>query len=240
MAAVTYVVGAGALALRLAFAHFPARMVIGELPREFAITIGLTEVVLPTAGVAILLTIGAYWADFDTRAINWKRDAAAVGAVAAVPVLIAAVLAYHRLDGWGTELLWLLPACVVVAIIVAGAARAISWIREHVPGARIRKLAALGAVVAVPLAAGFVMVSGGLPLEDVRVCGPAGPYKPDGQLIGHSKEQVVVGIDEGEREYAVVFPASGVTQVLIGELAPAGERVGCAGGQLSHLAQPGN
>lgn len=195
-------------------------MVIGELPREFAITIGLTEVVLPVAVVAIVLTVVAYLADFDTRAKNWKRDAAVVGAVAAVPVLIAAVLAYHRAGGWGTELLWLLPACLVVAIVVAGAARAISWIREHVPGPRFRKLAALGAVVAVPLAAGFVMVSGGLPLENVRVCRPAGPYEPDGKLIGHSKEQVVVGIDEGEREYAVVFPASRVTQVFIGEGAP--------------------
>jgi hypothetical protein len=49
-----YAIGGGVLTLRLFLEDLPSLMIVGQLPREFLISIGLTQIVLPALAAAAL------------------------------------------------------------------------------------------------------------------------------------------------------------------------------------------
>jgi hypothetical protein len=49
-----YAIGGGVVTLRLYLENLPSLTVVGQLPREFLISIGLTQIVLPALAVAAL------------------------------------------------------------------------------------------------------------------------------------------------------------------------------------------
>ena len=56
-AVLVYVLGGAVLFARLSFAHLPAEAVFGQLPREFLITVGVGQVLVPGLIVAALYAI---------------------------------------------------------------------------------------------------------------------------------------------------------------------------------------
>jgi hypothetical protein len=52
--ALVYAAGGGVLALRLYLSDLPSRTVVGQLPRDLLISVGLSQIVLPALGVAAI------------------------------------------------------------------------------------------------------------------------------------------------------------------------------------------
>src|SRR5215210_4759969 len=51
-----YAAGGGVLALRLYLSDLPSRTVVGQLPRDLLISVGLAQIVVPALGVAAVYT----------------------------------------------------------------------------------------------------------------------------------------------------------------------------------------
>jgi hypothetical protein len=119
--ALVYAAGGGVLALRLYLAHLPSRTIVGQLPRELLISVGLSQVVLPVLAVAALYAayrllrgkapppkrLVRQWTERSRRA--WAE---LIGA-SAIPALVVAgfvALSANDVRGRSKQLLWLYPA----------------------------------------------------------------------------------------------------------------------------------
>jgi hypothetical protein len=238
--ALVYAAGGGVLALRLYLAHLPSRTIVGQLPRDLVISIGLANIVLPVLAVAALYAayrilrgesvpptrLVGQFADRSPRA--W---AAVVGA-SALPALVVAVViavAAEDEDSGSKQLLWLDPIeklavlgflVTLLAVLVALDVRA-RLVRRYREPASLwstrRAIASVTTVVALAAVPVCVMLSGAFfPLLDARVCTRSTAI--DGVLIGETSARTYVGETRTEPGPLLVFsiPSSEIQATYIG------------------------
>lgn len=231
--AVVYIAGGGVLALRLYLAHLPSRTIVGQLPRELVISVGLAQVVLPVLGVAAVYAIYRFLrgtAAPPRRFVRqWKvrswRGWATLVAASAIPALIAAgALAWadEEVRGGPKGLLWLAPVTflltLLVVLIALGVRERLAARYENEwdkPAALIR-MTILVALASVPTA--VVLAGAYLPLLDAKVCTTTGS-DVTGLLIGETSDRTYIGEDErGPTGPLLMFsvPRTQITETFIG------------------------
>jgi len=136
--ALVYAAGGGVLALRLYLSDLPSRTVVGQLPRDLLISVGLSQIVLPALGVAAIYVITRLlWGNsppptrlvdewgakpsrrgWRVRLEGWRRLLAA----SAIPALVATGFAAEQMWRYVTrdwqKLLPSLPLTFLVTLIV--------------------------------------------------------------------------------------------------------------------------
>lgn len=236
-----YLTGGLVLALRLFFADTEWEIVIGQLPREVLISIGMAEVVLPSLAVAALY--GAFRLKGGSTAIGpqvlkepWTAELERIekGKFAATAVVIGGLLV---LPGgiWAATAhdpgkLTLLPVAWAISSLLAWAAlnaRARIWKRfpdEAWNG--LRAVALMMVVVALVVIPGSIAFWAARPLSDARVCVVGQTEPVDGLFIGETSNRVyVAGFTAGSdpREISSI-PTARIERVRIG---PDAEAEGC-------------
>jgi hypothetical protein len=229
--ALVYAAGGGVLALRLYLAHLPSRTIVGQLPRDLVISIGLANIVLPVLAVAALYAayrvlrgdsppptvLVRQFADRSPRA--WAE---VVGASALPALVVAATIAIGAddEDTGSDQLLWLDPIeklavlgflVTLLAVLVALDVRA-RLVRRFGDPASLwstrRAIGAMTTVVALAAVPVCVIVSGAFfPLLDARVCTRTASI--DGVLIGETSARTYVGEKRTEPGPLLVFSIPG-------------------------------
>ena len=233
-----YAAGGGVLALRLYLAHLPSRTIVGQLPREVLISVGLSQVVLPVLVVAAFyaayrLLLGSApppkWLVRQRTERSLRAHAALVGA-SAVPAMAVAGLIALGATSAGTrsaQLLWLVPAekvallaflLTLVTVLVALNIRARLVEQYGDPQGRWsgrRPIALMTIVIAVALVPVSVLLSGAFyPLLDAKVCTSLSEVR--GVLIGETTDRTYLG-ETGEPPLRVFsVPGSQITETFIG------------------------
>jgi hypothetical protein len=225
--ALLYAIGGGVLALRLYFESLPSLTVVGQLPREFLISLALTQVALPTAAVAALyLTIRLVVGLRPPRKLvaleprrsrrDWARLIAAAAGLAALATLVGAGPALLREEpGW--FLAWTLLGFVLAGVValVALELRARVARRDRDWHDR-RSVAAMTGVVALAFLPMWLMSAGTFHLLDAKVC-LAGDAEEEGVLVGETSDRVYIGEKGGRGPRRVVsLPLGQVEELVIG------------------------
>jgi hypothetical protein len=229
-----YAIGGGVVTLRLYLEDLPSLTVVGQLPREFLISIGLTQIVLPALGVAALYfavraLLGSS-ARPPTRLVRqWRSGSRRVWAELVVVSMLAAsgltLLAGApalRREGFdnGTLVVMLIVAIGVTVVVelLALKARASLAERERFAWNTLRPMVAMVCVVAFALFPAFVVSAGTFHLLEAKVCVEDG-LDAAGLLVGETSAGVYIGDPRGTREgprRVVSVPNERVEKLLIG------------------------
>ncbi len=226
-----YLTGGAVMALRLAFKNLGWDNVVSQLPREFLISIGFGQVLLPA------LLAGALYGLFRLlRADRAKppvlhrfreRDArlgtfvgyARTLAVLSIPP--AAILGLRILgDGLGPRAPWVGAAGVAVLAIVAVAvheARAVVLTRQR-NGRGWNSLSAaisMAALYTVAVIPSMMAAAAGVPLTEAKVC-TVNNFAEFGYLVGQTSDRIYLG-EKGERRRIGVIPMARVEELFIGD-----------------------
>jgi hypothetical protein len=217
--ALLYAAGGGVLALRLYFQDLPSLTVVGQLPREFLISIALTQLLLPALLVAAVY--GAVRLLFRPTPMprrfvaGWSLHAAGV-ALALLATGVGWLLARntdgsHRLPG--------LPIAFALSLLVALVAlklRAEAARKYEGDWDRVRPAALMACIVGLGSIPIWVIVAGTFHLLDAKVCTTSQTLET-GVLIGETGDRVYIGEERssGPRRVAS-FPLAQVEEVFIG------------------------
>ncbi len=235
-----YAAGAGVLALRLYLAHLPSRTIVGQLPRDLLISVGLAQVVLP------VLVVAAFYAAYrllrdatppPKRLVrqwterSWRACAEVIGA-SAIPAFVVAgsiALGANSVRGGSKQLLWLDPVeklsllaflLTVLAVLVALNLRARLVDRYGNPESlwsTRRPIVGMTLVVALASVPICVILSGSFfPLLDAKVC--TSQSEVTGVLIGETSDRTYIGETERPTGPLLVFsvPGSEIKETFIG------------------------
>jgi hypothetical protein len=223
-----YAVGGGALALRLYLEDLPSLTVVGQLPRAYLISIGLTQIVLPGLAVAALyaagrLLVGSAAPRPERLAGPWpRRSWTELVAVSAPLALVATVLgaspAITR-DGLSGKVVWLLALGFVVNLIVMLVAlrlRAAVAARHASTWNALRATTWMTLIVLLAVLPACILFAGTFRLLDAKVC--MATHSESGVLIGETGDRVYIGESaesKGPRR-VVSVPLSQVRELFIG------------------------
>lgn len=229
--ALVYAAGGGVLALRLYLAHLPSRTIVGQLPRDLLISVGLAQIVLPVLAVAALYT--AYrilrgTTPPPTRLIRqWKepspRGWSVLVAASAIPALLAAGVIALGTYGEGWRGLWLVPVTFLLTLLVVLVAlnlRARLAGRYGDPESlwnTRRPIVWMTLVVALASLPICVIFAGTFySLLDAKVCTSRSEVK--GVLIGETSDRTYIGQEERPVGPLLVFsvPRDQITETFIG------------------------
>jgi hypothetical protein len=238
-AAVVYLTGAIVLAGRLLFAQLPAQSVIGQLPRELLIGIGMAQVILPALIIASVYAGVRLWRgerskppDRRDRLLGLPEGLAglAVAALLVAPGVLGWPLEGHKRTGWaflngrperGWPTLTLLAglAFALTALTVLLALRVRRWLvgREDPRWAwgGWRSIASLTAAYALVLLVPLILVGVDFRLSEAKVC-MTGKRWISGVLLGSTAQGIYVG-ENGARPRRIVFvPDSQIKEVFVG------------------------
>jgi hypothetical protein len=205
-AGLIYATGGLVLGLRLFVHHFEYGPVVGQLPRQFLLSFGLSEVVLPALAVAGLYAVwrllrgyaktprvwSRRWAEQSWR---WER-AVSVGLALILAVTLVAPAAYltARKPDWR---FWVpLVVGFAVAIVFSIVLLELRALLGHDIGAKRRsRLAAtvlMTVIVGVWSMPGFILLWADIALPSALLCPVTGrPYT--GVLIGETSDRTYVG-----------------------------------------------
>ncbi|HEX5714084.1 MAG TPA: hypothetical protein VFX85_12290 [Solirubrobacterales bacterium] len=230
LATLVYAAGAIVITGRLALMNIPGDPVVASLPRDFVLSTGAGQVIIPALVVGALYALFRLLRDKRSRprAIHrWRHGRATRAKVAFVylatfvAMLLPALVVWHLGGAEDPDLDLALPVLAVLAIV------AIAWSESRAVAARrltkrarqwnstrsaaiMAGLYALGAVPAMALAA--VMI----PLDQAKICTASG-FEERGYLVGRSNDSVYIGeTSPGERRLAIL-PASGAEELFVGE-----------------------
>jgi hypothetical protein len=220
--ALMYAAGGGVLALRLFLADLPSRTVVGQLPRDLLISVGLAQIVLPALAVAALYAMGRLLMGATpppTRLVcQWKerswRGWLVLVAASAIPALLAMGVMALGVDrerlGW-KGLLWLLPVTFLLTLFVVLVAlnlRARLADRYSDPESlwnTRRPVLSMTLVVALASLPACVIFAGTINLLDAKVCTKslsAEGMSVEGVLIGETSDRTYIGQKEtSDRTY---------------------------------------
>lgn len=236
-----YAVGGGVLVLRLFLEDLPSLTVVGQLPRELLISIGLTQIVLPAlatgAAYATARLLAGASAPQPRRLVDqWNEhswpawsELVGVSALTALALtLLGAAPALVR-EGLTRKLDWLLAVALLVTLLVVLVAlqlRAVLATRERDRWNTLRPTAWMSLIVAFAFLPACVVFAGTFHLLDAKVCttsqGQGGGEligETSGVLIGETGDRVYIGEVNGgtDRPRRVVsIPLGQVKEVLIG------------------------
>jgi hypothetical protein len=229
LAGVVYVTGALVLAIRLFLERLPVQAVVGELPREFLVSIGMAQVILP-ALIIVSLYIGYRFVRGDRARVPRppgeapRTRLAAFVATAFLLVLPGVVLSIVHRHGARliVGVLLLGPTALVMtafAIFVAATVR--SRVLQRSEAAEGWRWNEWRAVLAVALAYGFVLV---VPLisfaaafrpSDAKVCTTSGQWI-NGMLLGETGRGVYLGERKSGPRRIVFVPLAQTGALFVG------------------------
>lgn len=225
-----YAIGGGALALRLYLAELPSVTVVAQLPREYLISIGLTQIVLPAAAAAALyasarLLLGSAWSP-PTRFLSLWSDRSAssrtgVVIVAALIALVATIVpalpAIGR-DGLPANLAGVLAVAFVVTLLVLLVALRLRAVvaAHYAVWNQARPIGWMTLVVGLAVLPSCLVFSGTFHFLDTKVCVPNA--EKIGVLVGETADRVYVGdpTTQSPPRRVTSIPVAQVKQVLIG------------------------
>jgi hypothetical protein len=233
--ALVYAAGGGVLALRLYLADLPSRTVVGQLPRDLLISVGLAQIVLPAAGVAGLYAAARLllWPTPAPRRFvrQWDErrwlELVAAGAIPALLVTTGMALGVDRERvGW-SGLSWLLPVTFLLTLLVVLVALNVRARLAERYGDTERRWNTAGSVVRMSLVCALAFVpacvvfAGTIRLLDAKVCTTAGSTSEQsvqGVLIGETSDRTYIGQTKRPHKPLLVFsvPMSQITETFIG------------------------
>jgi hypothetical protein len=218
--ALVYAAGGGVLALRLYLTHLPSLAVVGQLPRAVLVSIGLAQIVLPTAAVVALYAayrvlsgatapptrLVSQWKPRSRR--GWLELVAASAVPAAAVTLIVRLKAGNHMGevrggakGWE----WLLPLAFAITLlaVLLGLnlrARLVTKYGESADSWHAaRPVVYMSLVVALVVAPICFLFAGTLiKLRQVKVCTTNGRHVA-GVLIGETGDRTYVGKEESSK-----------------------------------------
>jgi hypothetical protein len=232
-----YAAGGAVLALRLYLAHLPSRTIVGQLPRDMVISVGLSWVVLPVLAVVAVYagyrllggktpppeSLVRQWTEH-----SWRGWVEIIGASAIPAFVVAGSVALHAKGAlWGSQLLWLSSTGAIsllgflltlLAVLVALRVRAQLVDRYGNPEiwSTRRPIVWMTLVVALASVPICVILSGSFfPLLDAKVC--TSDSEVTGVLIGETSSRTYIGEGEGSGPLLVFsVPGSEIKQTYIG------------------------
>lgn len=227
-ATLIYLTGGVVMALRLVFKDLGWYNVVSQLPREFLISIGLGQVLLPA------LLVGALYGLFrllrtdraSPPALHRFREAGARrGAFAgyartlAVLVIPPVVILIRRVLGGdlGPKTLLVIAVAVALLAIVAVAVHEVRAIVLDGGAHRWNSLRTVVAVAALYTAAvipSMMIAAAGVPLTGAKVC-TTDNFAESGYFVGQTSDQVYLG-ERGKRRRIAVVPMTKVEELFIG------------------------
>jgi len=270
IAALVYVAGGCVLALRLFLARLPGLVVVGHLPREFLISIGMAQVVLPA--LVLLFPYAAFRfirgsdaevpVHTDRSISEFASIAWVVALVLVVPGLVAAFVHGLPRGSWLIVGLPLALFLTATAIVIAQMVRVALATREHVerrafnyPDGNLaghtgrlkwawsgwRSITVMTLAYASVLVVPLVFFAASIPLSDSKVCLTNGAWIK-GSLIGETDDRVYIGQKgDGPRRIAIV-PLGQVAEIFVG--GRAGDAAAFSGSRAStcnnHSDNPGD
>jgi hypothetical protein len=238
--ALVYAAGGGVLALRLYLAHLPSRTIVGQLPRDLLISVGLSQIVLPVLAV-VALYAGYRLLSGETpppkRLVrewterSWRGWATLVGASAIPALVVAAVISLGAESerAGTTQFLWLDPVAkvsviafllILLTVLVALNLRARLVRRYGMPESvwsTRRPLALMTLVVALASVPICLFLSGAFfPLLDAKVC--TSRAEVAGVLIGETGDRTYIGQTGKPSGPLLIFsvPGGEITETFIG------------------------
>jgi hypothetical protein len=235
LTAAVYATGAAVLSLRLAVADLPWGNVVSQLPREFLLTVGAGQVLLPS------LLVGGMYALYRVlrnerpsvpRIPRWRdgwraRPKAIRGyllAFLAMLLPLAAVLLVRRIaNGEDPDLAPILVGCLTLPILAVAVQEARGVLtRHHRPMLRwnnISSIARMGAVYVLAAIPAMTVAAAAVPLSEAKVC-TTEEFAEGSFLIGETSDRVYLGefpSQEQSTRRIAVFPMAQVEELFIGE-----------------------
>ena len=228
-----YAIGGGVLTLRLYLEDLPSLTIVGQLPREYLISIALTQIVVPAlvvgaAYAAVRVLRGASAAPPERLVFQWSRGSmrgwlevlAASLSVALALTLIGAIPAFTR-KGLTQQVMWLFVLSLVVTTIVVLVAlrlRASVAMRDRLSWNEPRPVTWMALILAVTVIPACVLFAGTFHLLDAKVC-TTEQLEETGVLVGQTDRGVLIGETRGapgEPRRVVSIPADHVQKLVIG------------------------
>jgi hypothetical protein len=243
-AALVYFTGAVVLSLRLAIEDIPWTNVVPQLPREFVVSTGVGQVLLPSLlvgglyGLYRLILPGQPKAPEVYRLRdNWKAKGIVLVQYGMISVLILVPLFFVIAVRDGTsvgDLGWVLtPGIVIVSVLAAMAAqegRAI--VIEHFKDDRhwnsVKAGASVAGVYAAAAIPAMMLAAAAIPLSGAKIC-TTESYAEKGLLVGESSDRIYLGQGSSEEGHSqrmriAVLPFSKIEELFIG---PEARKVHC-------------
>ena len=215
--ALGYLLGAGVIAVRLfmdKFAPDEVAGVIGELPREFVITLGFIEGLAIAASVGLLLALLAVLAEWPSK----TTKPAAAGWSAALFAVACFIFIIVFEGGWRRQM-WILVPLLLMSL-AAGAAGAAALARAGQAERSERSRGALCflvvTAVGIPLCVMFGPIVG---FPDARVCLRDSEEPLTGSLVADTPDSVVLlRQPQAQREEATLRTVDTVPSDLVARL----------------------
>ena len=241
--ALVYVIGALVLGLRLALQDLPWTNVVSQLPREFLLSVGAGQVLLPALlfgalyGLYRLLRKKRPMPEGESgraphlpmRPPRWRDGGAerrkAVRGFATTLLLMLMPLAgvllgrgvigeeAPRLTTIGVGLITLSFAAVAVREARAGILRRTKGMRDWKSHSAATVMALFYAAAAIPAA---MVAAGSIPFSEAKVC-VAGSTQAEGALVGETGDRIYLGELGDEPLRILVLPLSRVEAMFVGE-----------------------
>ena len=230
LVALVYLLGGFVVAIRLGFDGFSAESivaVVGQLPRETVVTVGLVEALGPAVLTGLLAAL-SYAAFARPRKRDHKGDGLNTGrwwglvfagsAVLTTALLIPAVLQAYVTDGPSLTLAAAVMGWIVTyASVLLGRFALRRLGRISVGWYRATRGLVAGCVWAGIALTPAVIVAGAIALDAVRACTTDSDVPEDGALIAQTSTGVLMAVDAGARQSVVSLPAGRVTKLAYGE-----------------------
>jgi hypothetical protein len=211
--ALIYAAGGSVLVLRLFAEGLPSRTVVGQLPRDLLISVGLAQIVLPALAVAAIYgAVRLLWkTPPPTRLVKlWKSTSSdelepearrssswlILFSVAAVPAAALTVIAGFRLQRahWLLIFSFLLTFLVTLVALNLTARLAMRYPTSSAWNAR-RPILLMALVVAFAVLPACLVLAGTINLLSATACLTNGSQVP-GLLVGETNDRVYIGDPE--------------------------------------------
>lgn len=235
-AAVIYGTGAVVLALRLSFEHLPWSDVVSGLPREFVVSTGAGQVLLPSLAVGALYGLYRALRETRTRTPDIRRLRESSGArwvvllryLLTMGAMLLPLLFVKAVRGINVEKgldLWLGMGLGILLVLVAiavqeGRAVAVKHIVARREWNSVKAAATMASLYALAAMPAMMLAAAATPLTSVKVCTREGGEE-SARLVGETNDRVYLREEavaskgkEGRR--IVVIPMTEVKQLFVG------------------------
>lgn len=229
---IVYLTGGVVMALRLGFQDLPWGNVVSQLPREFLISLGAGQVLLPSLFVGLLYGLYrlARNARPDVPVAYRLQDGWTARSVLGARYLLTFVLLFAPLvlasvlparteaqNEIPLEFLAVAAVLFVLVVIAVQEVRALivqqcNWLPQRWNSVRVVViLAAVYSATAIPAT---MFAAAAFPLTPARVC-TVDNFSENGFLVGETSDRVYLGEESDDRRIAVI-PFSKVGELFIG------------------------
>ena len=226
-----YICGLIVLGLRMAIVGLPLENILGQLPRDFVISVGLSQVVLPAAAVAALYSGYRVLRGAQASAPGWPRWSASKGrrtalltrallwtVVIALPGTVLPITQESSGAGLSWDLLFLLIPFVLIFLTTLVALDLLALLREryHSSWNGLQATALAAIIVFGASAPGAISFASAISPPVAKICTRDGAQALT-IMIGQSSDRLFLGdLDPAPRPLLVV-PQSEVVLTVIGE-----------------------